>query len=138
MKRPVLRRRLVFAEHHLIVAVRDVERGVVWVDLDHRAVRVAARRHEGAFERAERKALSAHQFGQDFGYVLRLTRRDRYVMDHANALRYGSRRRRALLCGLAPGVSTIPRTSGAEQCVKTIGPKVRLGVEQPLLLALAS
>ena len=90
-------------------------------------MRVAARRHEGAFERAERKALSAHQLGQHFGYVLRLTRRDRYVMDHPNALRYGSRRRRALLGGVAPTVNTIPRTSEAEQCVKTIGTKDRSG-----------
>jgi len=44
-------------------------------------------RHEGAFERAEREAFSAHQLGQHFGHVLRFTRRDRYVMDHPNALR---------------------------------------------------
>ena len=46
---------------------------------DQRAV--AARRHECAFERPERKALAVHQFGQNLGNVLRRTRRDRYVMD---------------------------------------------------------
>jgi hypothetical protein len=83
---PGLRRRLIFAEYHLIVAVWDVERRALRVDLDHRAVLVAARRHEGTFERAERKTLAAHEFGQHLGNVLRLTRRDRYVMDHPNTL----------------------------------------------------
>ena len=49
------------------------------IDLDHRAVHVAARRHEGTFERPERVALAAHQFGQDLGDMARLARRNRYV-----------------------------------------------------------
>jgi hypothetical protein len=89
MERPGLRRRRIFAEYDLIVAGRDIERRALRVDLDHRAVGVAARRHEGAVERAERKALAVHQFGQHFGDMLRRTRRDRYVMDHPNPLRGG-------------------------------------------------
>jgi hypothetical protein len=113
MEWPVLQRCLVFAKHDSIVVVRDVERGALWVDLDHRAVRVATRRHKGAFERAERRALSPYQLGQHSSYVLRLTRRDRYVMDHPNALRYWSWHRRALLCGVAPNWTE--RSVGVEQ-----------------------
>src|SRR6516162_8709041 len=107
--------RLVFAKHHLIVAVWDVERCPLRVDLDHRAVRVAARRHEGAFERAERKALAAHQLGQHLGHVLRFTRRDRYVMDHPSALLSGGGTVGS--CSVALSASTIPRIDEAEQCV---------------------
>jgi hypothetical protein len=66
----------------LIVIIRDVERRPFRIDLDHGAVRVAARCHEGALQRPERIALSAHQLGEYLGDVLRLTRRYRYVVDH--------------------------------------------------------
>src|SRR5215469_16151557 len=74
MEWPILRRRWVFAKHDLIIAVWDVERRSLRVDLDHAALRVAARRHKCAFQRTEWKALAAHQFGQHLGNVLRLTR----------------------------------------------------------------
>jgi hypothetical protein len=74
-------------KNDLIITVRYVERYPLRVDLDHRAVRVVACRHEGAFKRAERNTRGVHQFSQNLGDVLRLTRRDRYVMDHLNALR---------------------------------------------------
>jgi hypothetical protein len=62
---PSAGRRLVLAKHDLIVAGRNVESGALRIDLDHRALRVSARRHEGPFERLERVALAAHQFDQD-------------------------------------------------------------------------
>jgi hypothetical protein len=77
-------------QHYLIIAVWDVERRALRADLDHRAVRVAARRHKGVFKWAERKAVAAHQFYQYLGNVLQLTRRDRHVVDHPNPLRSGS------------------------------------------------
>ena len=73
---------LVLTEHDLVVAGRNVESGALRIDLDHRAVLVATRRHEGTFERPERMALTAHQFGQDLGDMARLARRNRYVVDH--------------------------------------------------------
>ena len=76
----------VLAEHDLIVVVRDVEGRPIRIDLDHRAVLVAARRHKGALERPERVALAAHQLGQNLGDVARLACRDRYVVDHDLAL----------------------------------------------------
>src|SRR5262249_4491615 len=87
MERPSSRRRRILSNNDLIVTFRHDECRALRVDLDHRAVRIAACRHEGAFERAERKALAVHQFGQNFSNVLRLTRRDRYVVDHLNLLR---------------------------------------------------
>jgi hypothetical protein len=75
MEGPGIGRRLVLAEDDLLVAGRNVERGALGVDLDHRAVHVTARRHEGAFELSERMALAAHQFRQDFGDMARLPRR---------------------------------------------------------------
>jgi len=63
VERPSLRGCWIFTKHDLIVMIRYVERRALRVDLDHRAVRIAARRHEGACERAERKALAVHQFG---------------------------------------------------------------------------
>ena len=65
----------------LSLLVRHVARRALRIDLDHRGVGVAARHHECAFERAERKALAVNQFGQNLGNVLRLACRDRYVMD---------------------------------------------------------
>ena len=53
---------------YLIVVRRDVERRPVRVDLDHRAV--AARRHERAFERAERDAAAEKQ-GSALGRLAR-------------------------------------------------------------------
>jgi len=82
VKRPGLRRRSVVAKNHLIVICRDVERRPLRIDLDHSAVGIAARGHEGALERPERIRLSAHQFGEDLGDALRLTRGYRYVVDH--------------------------------------------------------
>jgi len=55
------------------------------IDLDHRAARVAARRHEGTFERPERMALAAHQFAKDLGDMARLARRHRYVVGHCTS-----------------------------------------------------
>jgi hypothetical protein len=92
------------------------KRGALRVDLDYRAVRVAARRHKGAFERAERKALAVHQFGQHLGDVLRLARRDRYVMDHPKCPLFRVTAPPKLV--LAPTASSIPRFEGAEQCAK--------------------
>ena len=63
VKRPGLRRRLL-AEHDLVVVRRNLERRLFRIDLDHRAVLVAARRHVGAFERPERKAFAVHQLGE--------------------------------------------------------------------------
>src|SRR5512132_1982368 len=92
MEGPRIRRHLVLAEHDLIVAGRNLDSGALRINLNHRAVRVAARRHEGAFERSEWMALAAHQFGQDFGDMARLARRNRYVVDHcASPLPVGTR-----------------------------------------------
>src|SRR5512147_641134 len=82
MEGPGTGRRLVLAEHDLTVAGRNVESRALRIDLDHRAVRVATRRHEGAFEWPERMALAAHQFGQDLSDMARLAGRNRYVVDH--------------------------------------------------------
>src|SRR5215472_12331679 len=46
---------------------------------------VAARRHEGAFDRAERMALAAHQFRPRLGDMAPLARRDRYVVYHCTS-----------------------------------------------------
>jgi hypothetical protein len=64
-------------------SVSTFQQGLLRIDLEHHHVRVTARRHEGAFQRAERKAL-ANQFGQNLGDVLQLAR---YMMDLLNALR---------------------------------------------------
>jgi hypothetical protein len=53
MDRPGLRRGRVVAENDLIVVFWDIERRPFRVDLDHRAVRVAARCHEGALQRPQ-------------------------------------------------------------------------------------
>jgi len=53
---------------------------------------------EAALAAGETVALERNQSNY-LGNVLRLTRRDRYVMDHPNALRYGSWRRRTLVGG---------------------------------------
>src|SRR5579872_5343 len=79
---PGVRRCLVLAEDDLLVASRDVERGLVRIDLDHGAVGVATGRHEGAFQRAERHTPAAHQFGKHLGDTLRFARRNRDVVDH--------------------------------------------------------
>src|SRR5512132_3659677 len=92
MEGPAMGRRVVLAEYDLIVGGRNVESGALRIDLDHRAMRVAARRHEGVFEWPERMALAAHQFGQDLGDMARLARRNRYVVDHcASPLPVGTR-----------------------------------------------
>src|SRR4051794_40639464 len=76
---PCVGRRLVLAEYDLVIAGRNVESGALRINLDHRAVLVATRRHEGAFQRSKRMALTAHQFGEDLGDMARLACWNRYV-----------------------------------------------------------
>ena len=71
-----------FSEHDLIVIRRNLEGRLLGIDLDHRAVLVAAGRHIGAFERPEREALAVHQFGEHRRDPLRLARRDRNMVNH--------------------------------------------------------
>jgi hypothetical protein len=82
VKGPSLGRRRVVAKDDLIVIPRDIERRPFRIDLDHRAVRVAACRHEGTLQWPKWIALAAHQLGEHLGNVLRLTGRYRYVVDH--------------------------------------------------------
>jgi hypothetical protein len=51
-----LRRRGIFRKNDLIVSVRYVERRALRVDLDYRAVRVAARRHAPFISSASSRA----------------------------------------------------------------------------------
>jgi hypothetical protein len=74
------------------------QRDALGIDLDHRAMLIAAHRHERVGDTAGKRIRTAiHQLGQHIGDVLRIARRYRHMVDHLVASSVGPKDTRDLL-----------------------------------------